>query len=304
MHPTTTPETPRHDDTAVRIDRALAFLDAHGRPVDAAWAAVACGRVADRRDALAALAPYQNPDGGFGHRLEPDITAPESNPFAASLALSVMLAIGATREDPVVARLGAWLAANQDEDGGWNFSPAVTAAPMAPWFAGWTFPNLNPVLSLIGQADRLGLYLPDTFSRTRGLFDRMASLDAIPVATFYELLPYVDCLPWVEHPQRDAYLTACAARVETLAAEGAYEDAVHFFQHAGPPGGPIVTLLPPAIVSAQLDRLRAEQRDDGGWPTPYDPVWRSWVTAQVAATLVSFAASDESVPVKSKLSPQ
>ncbi len=284
-------EARRDDDLGEQIDRALAFLDAHGRPVDAAWAAVACGRVADRREALAALATYQNPDGGFGHRLEPDITAPESNPFAASLALAVMLATGATPPDPVVARLGDWLVADQDEDGGWRFAPAVADAPMAPWFAGWAFPSLNPALSLVGQAVRLGLDLPGTFARTRALFDRLASLDAIPMATFYDLLPYVDHVPWVEHPERDAYLQACAARVEALAAEGAYEDAVHFFQHAGPPSGPIVGLLPPALVAAQLVRLRAEQREDGGWPTPYDEAWRSWVTAYAAATLVAFNAT-------------
>ena len=280
--------TTGHHDGADPIDRALAFLTTYGRPVDAAWAAVACGRGQDRAGVLTALAAYQNPDGGFGHRLEPDITAPESNPFATSLALTVMLATGVAPSDPVVARLAAWIAADQDEDGGWRFSTAVTQAPMAPWFAGWTFPALNPALSLVGQATRLGLELPQTFARTRALFDAMATPEAIPTASFYDLLPYVDYVPWVDHPTRDEYLAACAARIEAMATESTYDDAVHFFQHAGPATGPLVALLPPALVSAQLDRLRDEQMPDGGWPTPYDAIWRSWVTAQAVSVLVDF----------------
>jgi hypothetical protein len=52
-------------DTARLLDRhryALQFADGPAEPV------------------LAALAGYQNPDGGFGHGLEPDLRCPSSQP--------------------------------------------------------------------------------------------------------------------------------------------------------------------------------------------------------------------------------
>ena len=44
------------------------------------------------RDAVAA---YRNPDGGFGHALEPDGRCPGSQPLAIDFALRVLLEAGA-----------------------------------------------------------------------------------------------------------------------------------------------------------------------------------------------------------------
>jgi hypothetical protein len=34
--------------------------------------------------------------------------------------------------------------------------------------------------------------------------------------------------------------------------------------------------------------LAAEQQEDGGWPTPYNPNWRGWVTVQNLLVLRAF----------------
>src|SRR5918998_5528909 len=58
---------------------------------------------------LQALRAYRNPDGGFGHALEPDVRAPQSEPAAALHALEVLSGIGAL-DDPMVAGAAAWVA--------------------------------------------------------------------------------------------------------------------------------------------------------------------------------------------------
>ena len=82
---------------------------------------------------LDALRAYRNPDGGFGHALEPDVRAPESEPAAALHALDVLAEIGAL-DDPMVADAAAWVATIADPDGGVPFVlPTAAAHPHGPW---------------------------------------------------------------------------------------------------------------------------------------------------------------------------
>ena len=275
----------------VNTERALTFLDRAERPVEAAWARWLVGG-GSRESVVEALKRFQNPDGGFGQGLEPDIGAPSSNPFAARLAMQILCAVGATPSEPVLAELARWLDANQGEDGCWRLPANAADHPLAPWFAGWTFPSLNPALCLAGFATRLGLGSDRLHARVRTLFDRMASIEEVPAAEFYTLLPYLEYVPWVEVPNRDAYLDALASAVVNNVETGTYQDAHHLFEHLGPADGPVADRVSTAVIGAQLDRLAGEQdAADGGWPSPYAPHWRPWATAGALATLRDFGRS-------------
>jgi hypothetical protein len=269
------------------IERALAFLEREGHPVETAWARAIAGQ-GSRQLVIDALAAYQNDDGGFGRNLEVDIKAPDSQPFATRLAMLMMISVGASSDEPMVRRAEEWLEREQGEDGCWRFSPGVYAHELAPWFAGWTFPSLNPALCLTGAAKRLGIGSDRLFGRVASLIDRLASVEEIEKGEFYAILPYVEYFPWVEHPRRAEFLDLLADRLRRSADTGGYGDAGHFFDHIGPTGGEIARRLPGELLTAQLARLRNEQQDDGGWPSPYDPAWRSWATAGAVATLIDF----------------
>ena len=269
------------------IDRALHFLDSHGRPVEVAWVRHVCAD-GPRGAVLDALAAYQNPDGGFGNALEPDIAAPDSQAFAARLAMQILITIGAGSDEVMLRHLGGWLETAQAEDGDWPFAPGVREHALAPWFAGWSFPSPNPALCLAGAATRLGIGSDRLHGRVVALFDRFASPEALAAGGFYDVLPYAEYVPWVHRPDREAFLAALVSKVTADVEAGAYADAGHFFEHVGPPDGPLANGLPPDLVAAQLDRLLGEQAADGGWPSPYNPVWRSWATAAAAVTLRSY----------------
>ena len=82
---------------------------------------------------LEALRAYRNPDGGFGHALEPDVRAPESEPASTLSALEVLAEVGAL-DDPMVEGAGAWIGTIADRDGGMPFVlPSAAAHPHAPW---------------------------------------------------------------------------------------------------------------------------------------------------------------------------
>src|ERR671922_1481003 len=63
---------------------------------------------ADPELVLAALRAYRNPDGGYGHGLEPDLRARESQPSAALHAFEVFAEIAPVRV-PEAVELCDWL---------------------------------------------------------------------------------------------------------------------------------------------------------------------------------------------------
>lgn len=262
------------------VDPALRFLD--GQRSDLAAALVRHlwhGGSVD--DVLTALTAYQNPDGGFGRGLEVDIKAPASNPFAARLAMQALLALPPDAGANMKRRLGEWLARNEDPDGDWHFAPEVLEDEIAPWYAGWTFPSLNPACCLAGLANRLGLATPEMLDQVARLFSRLGPVDEARDGAFYNVLPYVEYIAGVDVPQRDRHVSALAEGI----AGREYEDAQHFFDHAINGGSGLVAKLPTGLLAAQADRLMGEAADDGGWPTPYDPAWRPWATAAALMTL-------------------
>ncbi len=266
------------------VARAIDFLMEEGRPIELAWVRERCAG-GTRQEVLNALAPYQNPDGGFGRTLEPDIKAPVSNAFATRLALIVLLSVDAPAELEIVQRLAEWLEQTQSAEGDWPFSPEVYEGELAPWFAEWSFPSLNPALCLGGLATRLGIGSERLHARVRALAEEKSSMAEIAEGQFYSLLPYLEYYPWVDHPARDEFLDALATSIAAATERDGYDDAFHFFEHVNSGGPLIVARLPASLIAAQLARLREEQAEDGGWPTQYDPAWRSWTTAVAEVTL-------------------
>jgi hypothetical protein len=57
----------------------------------------------EQQAVLEALRPYQNPDGGFGNGLEPDVRGPVSQPVPTWTALCILDEAGAFA-DPIVTR--------------------------------------------------------------------------------------------------------------------------------------------------------------------------------------------------------
>src|SRR5215210_69953 len=84
---------------------------------------------------VAALNAYRNSDGGYGHGLEPDLRAPESQPAAALHAFEVFAEI-APLTAPEAVELCDWLAAVTLRDGGLPFAlPIEDASGCAPFWA-------------------------------------------------------------------------------------------------------------------------------------------------------------------------
>src|SRR6202043_1141958 len=82
----------------------------------------------------AAVPPYRNADGGFGHALEPDCRAAASQPAAVEMGLRIMDLAGAW-DERLVRDAVDWLSAIAPAEGGAAFvQPSVSEGPHAPWW--------------------------------------------------------------------------------------------------------------------------------------------------------------------------
>jgi hypothetical protein len=246
--------------------------------------------------ALEALRAYRNPDGGFGHALEPDVRGPHSEPTSVLRALEVLVELGAGA-DPMVADAAGWLAAITAPDGGLpSVMPEAAQFPRAPWMVAseggsqltlaiagelyaagydggpwlaraseWCWAQLEDAETLGGYWIKFGLrfldHVPDA-ERAEGVIDRIAPLlgddgsVAVQGGTENERLR-----PLVLSPHRGARSRA---------------------------------LFDGAQIEAELDALERGQQDDGGWTfdwlawSPAQGVeWRGIVTLNALATLAA-----------------
>jgi hypothetical protein len=270
------------------LSNARRFFTTSGRPVDRARFAMHFDGGTPKAF-LSALGEYQNPDGGFGHALEVDIAAPESQPFATELALKYCLDGGIPASDPLIQKTVAYLEASQEADGSWRFRPEIYTKPMAPWFKNWTWPNLNPTCTTAGILLRYGLGSARLHQRVRSLFEQLADVSDIADGEFYSIRPYAMYFqPDWDHPQREFYLYGLLWWHIRQHLANKIADNGHWFEYIESPRAWLGRHMPAAILQDRLNRLEGEQMPDGGWPTPYNQLWRGPVTINNLIILRAF----------------
>ena len=240
-----------------------------------------------------ALAAYRNPDGGFGHALEPDVRCPGSQPSAALSALEILAELDAPR-DPVVTGLADWIAGIAGADGGVpTVLPSATGHPHAPWMepdpeAGFL------TYALAAGLWQLGLQHPWLDRATTWCWNRIDAVEAPAGYTVKFALQFLDAVPDPARAAAAVERFRSAIRDDgTVPVEGGVEN-----EQIGPltlsprPATPSRALFDDQAIAADLDRLELEQLDDGGWDfdflhfTPGQTVeWRGVVTLGNISTL-------------------
>src|ERR671924_503348 len=109
-----------------QLSAARRFMAGHARLLDRRrFELLFAG--ADPEPVLAALRAYRNPDGGYGHGLEPDLRARESQPAPALHAFEVF-AEAAPVTAPDAVELCDWLDSIALPDGGLPFALSMEDA--------------------------------------------------------------------------------------------------------------------------------------------------------------------------------
>ena len=252
---------------------AARFLAAHARVLDRRRFERLCegGGPEPVRDAVAA---YRNPDGGFGHALEPDGRGPASQPAAVELGLRALHTADAW-DAALVAGALEWLERTAPAEGGTTFvDPSIEGWPHAPWWQ--PQPGLPASLITTGQiAGTLharGVEHPWLERATELLWSR---IDALAEAGAYEMLGVTRFLDHV--PDRTRAATALERVAPQLAAlvtlDPEAPGEVHGPLEFAPRRDSVArALFDEATIAAHLEHVAGGQRDDGGWTFNW-PAW-------------------------------
>jgi hypothetical protein len=282
------------DEIATDVPAAERFVLANARLLDRHRLAVVL-HGAPVAPVLDALRAYRNPDGGFGHALEPDIRAPESEPSATLHALAVLSEVGAL-EDPMVGEAGAWVASIAEPDGGVPFSlPTAAAHPHAPFLTlppapGGSFFTLA-LAGLLWEAGSDGPWLERATAWSWARLEAPGDLDAYAVKCALDFLDRV--------PDETRALEALERLRPHLEADGsipvrggAENERLTALTLSARPGRRSRALFTEDQIEAGLDELQEEQQADGGWMFDFGAwspgqlaEYRGIVTLQALATL-------------------
>ncbi len=223
-----------------------------------------------------ALRGYCNPDGGFGHALEPDLRGPGSQPAATLYALEILTEAGAADGD-LARDARAWIAGIAGPDGGIpSVLPGFEHYPHAPWFQ----PTPGSMLTFA-----LAAALHDGGVTDDAWLDRATdwcwrSIETAEQPSGYWLKFACAFLDAVGDEQRaKAAIASLSTRAETSAVApvgGVEGEALRPLDLSPRPQSRSRGLFSESQIEAHLDAVESAQQRDGGWM--FD--WRAWSPAQ------------------------
>jgi hypothetical protein len=223
----------------------------------------------DRARVLAALDPYRTADGGYGYALEPDGRGPTSQPPHVWTALEALQELDAI--DPAICDHLETITA---PDGGLPLAlPTLEPYPRAPWW------GIRPGGDLIATAQVLSRLThvehPWVEKATAFCWERVNAMGTTHPYEAEAAIVFLDAVGGEEAAARVGGLVRDQGLVGH-APEGYAADEVHHpYDFAPRPDSFARAWFSDAEMDAALDRLAAEQGEDGGW----HPHWLIWTPA-------------------------
>lgn len=224
---------------------------------------------------IAAVAAYQNPDGGFGHGLEPDKRAPASQPLDVEIAFERLATVRA-QIPTMVASACDWLASLAAPTGAVPILlPSIANYPRAEHWADVEYePGLNPTAGIAAQVHALGVTHPWADRATDYCFEEIeAGRSPDEAHALLGLAKLIEHAPDRQRALRCADLLApelATARFMKMDPE-ADNYGLSPLEFAQSPACVASSWFDDALIAAHLDELEAEQQEDGGWPIKWDP---------------------------------
>jgi hypothetical protein len=223
-----------------------------------------------------ALRGYRNPDGGFGHALEPDLRCPASQPAPTLYALEILNEAGAADGELARAARG-WVARVAEPDGGIpSVLPGFEDYPHAPWFQ----PGPGSVLTLAVAAALHAVGVTDDAWLDRATTWCWRSIETAGEPGGYWLkyaCAFLDAVPDEDRAHAAIARLATHADPSVVAPVGGVEgEALRPLDLSPRPGSRSRGLVTEAQIETHLDAVESGQQEDGGWM--FD--WLAWSPAQ------------------------
>jgi hypothetical protein len=265
-------------------------------------------RGAQAAPVLSALRAFQNPDGGFGHAIEPDFRGPVSQPLGTDFALRVLRALSSPAPDLLSDSLRYVRSITAADGGVPNVLPNVRDYPRAPWWQpAQDSPGcLLPTAGIVGLLYAAGMNDPwlekassFCWQGIEALGERAArSRERLPrLQVAYEArsaVTFLDHVPERARAQRAAEaLGQALLKAELIVAKAdPSAEAGQPLEFAADPKSLARRWFDDAAIDLQLDGWVDAQAADGGWDVPWmvwTPItgleWRGIMTLERLLTL-------------------
>lgn len=281
----------------IHFNSARDFIYGAARLIDRRWFAAEF-EAADPGAVLAALAAFQNPDGGFGHGLEPDTRTPRSQPLNVELALQYMADAGAGDAAMALRACDFLQGVSAPEGGVPILLPGFEAYAHARHWSGYARPpELVPNGGLVGLLYRLGVDHPWREATARLVWSWIEAPGELGAHDILDAVWFLEAAP--DRPRAEA----AAVRLASALRSAAYfkpDPAVEGYGvtplwYAPTPDAFCRRWFSDDEIARNLDHLAAEQQADGGWPlswTPPGPAsvleWRGLQTMKALRTLKAY----------------
>jgi hypothetical protein len=253
----------------------------------------------EKQAVVAALRPYQNPDGGFGNGLEPDIRASVSQPLPTWTALSVLDEAGAFA-DPMVTQACDYLLSITTSEGGVPFAlPSVLDYPHAPWWEieGQPPASLNPTAAIAALLYKHHVEHPWLPAATEYCWRQLDTLDQTSPYEIRAVLPFLDLVP--DRQRAEQVFARVGPKIleqKLVALTPTTQEETHSpLSFAPTPQSLAHRLFSDKVIETHLDALASSQQEDGGWQfnwLAWNPTtaleWRGVVTIEALSTLRAY----------------
>ena len=262
--------------TQAAFQRAMAFVKEQGRDLDRSLLSHYFEGGSDV-SVLAALAAFQNEDGGFGHGLEPDLRTAASSVIATTVAFQTFRSLQVPADHPLVRQGIAYLLDRYDESRQvWPIiPPEVEDAPHAPWWdyagseAGFGGFLINPRVEIVGYLHDYSAQVPTKMleTLTTAVFVHLAALpDEVEM---HDVLCFVSLAETASLPK--SYRDRIWAKLAKVAEHGVAREPEELAGYVlkplylvSSPDSPLAAGLADE-VAMNLDFEIEQQGEDGAW---------------------------------------
>ena len=234
----------------------------------------------DRAGVYHAVYAYRNPDGGFGHRMEPDTASPESQPLFSIMALESLEEVGLLNKDLLLKDFMPYFENITTTKGGipWMFRPkgdypcAEHFTKVKEWAA------LSTTAPLLGLLEKYNIQLPWMEKAEVFVWEE---IERIKEKHVFCHLCTSRRLIFLQHTKnRDEAAKALEDLKGWILAEGVLcqdpnEEGwglygkPHSLMYAPTPNSLLSPIFTQAQIETDLDALIASQKEDGRWDTWY-----------------------------------
>jgi hypothetical protein len=243
------------------------------------------------------ISAYQNPDGGLGHALEPDLRCPESQPLFVEVGISALHEAG-WRDEQLCLSICSFLESVCDSDGLVpTILPNALLSPHASHWSSAGVPDLNPSAGICGLLHFQGIRHPWLERATQRCCQLLLSTlpqEAHVLASAAFLAEYHPDPQMRERLTEQIAVSLPQARffIPHAPVQEYGLTPLHF---ARTPASRWRSLFSDKQIEGHLADLAKKQQPDGGWPISWEAPgpaavceWRGRGTWEAVSTLVAY----------------